>query len=192
MAKFAIDFQKNKKQTAILITLGAVFALIAYLNFLLIPQAASVVETFRTMSKLNSDVKGAVRNIAAIGALEKEIAVSDEKIERYVKMLPAEKEIPAFLENLAAMARDANVRIVAITPVAGKETEGEKGRIYQEMPIQISAKSGYHELGHFLASLESSDRFIKVVDIDIRGNSSMPKRHDIDLLLTTYVLIKGK
>lgn len=192
MAKFILDFQKNKKQTALLITLGAVLAFIAYLNFLLIPQAASVISTFKNMAKLNADVRGAVSDIASIGSLEKEISSYDEKIERYVNMLPAEKEIPALLENLAAMARDANVRIVAITPVTGKETDGEKGRIYQEMPIQISAKSGYHELGRFLLSLESSDRFIKIVDMEVRGNSTTPKRHDIDLLLTTYVLLKGK
>lgn len=192
MAKFALDFQKNKKQTAILITLVAVFALIAYLNFMLIPQAGSAIDTFRNVSKLNGEVKGALRDIKTIGDLEREISSYDEKIERYVKMLPAEKEIPAFLDSLAVMARDANVRIVAITPVAGKETEGEKGRIYQEMPIQISAKSGFHELGRFLASLESSDRFIKVVDLDIRGNNATPKRHDVDLLLTTYVLVKGR
>jgi len=192
MAKFVLDFQKNKKQTAILITLGAVFALIAYLNFILIPQAVSVIGTFKNMSKLGIDLKSAARDITKIGGLEKEMTSYGEKMERYVKMLPAENEIPAFLENLSAMARDANVRIAAITPVAGKEQEGEKGRIYQEMPIQISAKSGFHELGHFLASLESSDRFIKVVDIEIKGNTVTPKRHDIDLWLTTYVLVKGK
>lgn len=192
MAKFSFDFQKNKKQTAILVTLAAVFALLAYLNFVLIPQAASVFSAFGKISKLKAEIRGMKADISTIDKLKSDLAGYDSRIERYIKMLPAEREIPALLESLAVMARDANVRIVAITPVAGKETEGEKGRVYQEMPIQISAKSGYHELGRFLASLESSPRFMKVVDMEIRGNKAAPKKHDIDLMLTTYVLVKGK
>jgi len=192
MGKFTIDFEKNKKQTAILITLVAVAAFILYLNLMLIPQLSLLGDNFKKIARLDSDLRGAERDVSTIGNLERGISVYDEKIEQYVKMLPAEKEIPALLENLASMARDANVRIVAITPVTGKETEGEKGRIYLEMPIQISAKSGFHELGRFMSSLESSGRFMKVLDIEIRGNPSTPKRHDVDLLLTTYVLVKGK
>lgn len=192
MAKFIFDLQKNKKETAILIALVSVLALLGFLNFVFIPQAASVFGTFSKISKLKADAKGMKADIATIGKLKNDIAGYDSKIERYVSMLPAEKEIPALLESLASMARDANVRIVAITPVAGKETEGEKGRIYQEMPIQISAKSGYHELGRFMASLESSPRFMKVIDIEIHGNKLSPKKHDVDLMLVTYVLLKGK
>ncbi|MBP7056735.1 MAG: type 4a pilus biogenesis protein PilO [Candidatus Omnitrophica bacterium] len=192
MGKFSIDFAKNKKQTAILITLVAVAAFILYLNLMLLPQLSSLGDNFKKIARLDSDLREAERDVSTIGNLERGISVYDEKIEQYVKMLPAEKEIPALLENLASMARDANVRIVAITPVTGKETEGEKGRIYLEMPIQISAKSGFHELGRFMSSLESSGRFMKVLDIEIKGNPSTPKRHDVDLLLTTYVLVKGK
>lgn len=192
MAKFTFDFQKNKKQTAILVALAAALALLAYLNFILIPHAASVISAFGKISRQKAEVKGMKADISMIGKLKNDLAGYDGRIERYIKMLPAEQEIPSLLESLAVMARDSNVRIVAITPVSGKEAEGEKGRVYQEMPIQISARSGYHELGRFLANLESSPRFMKVVDIEIRGNKTAPKKHDIDLMLTTYVLVKGK
>lgn len=192
MAKFTFDFQKNKKQTALLVTLAVVLGLLAYLNFILIPQVVSVFGAFGKISKLKAEVKGMKADISTIDKLKNDLAGYDGRIERYIKMLPAEQEIPALLESLAVMARDANVRIVAITPVSGKEAEGEKGRVYQEMPIQISARSGYHELGRFLASLESSPRFMKVVDMEVHGNKTAPKKHDIDLMLTTYVLVKGK
>lgn len=192
MARFTLDLQKNKKQAAIFVTLLAVVLLVGYLNFFLIPQTASAVAALKGAAKLGREVAVARADIARTPALRKDLDAYSAKIERYVKMLPVEAEVPAFLESLSAMARDANVKIVAIAPVPGKETESPRGRIYQEMPIQINARSGYHELGRFLANLENSDRFMKVVDIEIRSDKASPKRHDVDLLLLTYVLLQGK
>ena len=106
-------------------------------------------------------------------------------------MLPVEQEVPKLLEMLSTMARSSNVKIVGITPLASKQEESPE-KIYQEIPILISAKSGYHELGRFLSDLESSDRFMKVSDIDIKENKSNVKRHDVELLVVTYVLLEGK
>ena len=90
------------------------------------------------------------------------------------------------------MAKSANTKIVGIMPVTGKEEKAEKNQIYKEIPILISAKSGYHELGRFLNSLENSDRFMKVGDMHIRANPATPKKHDVELLVLTYILLKGR
>ena len=39
--------------------------------------------------------------------------------------------------------------------------------------------------------LENEDRFMKVVDIDIKENKAAPKRADVELLVLTYVLLGG-
>ena len=41
-------------------------------------------------------------------------------------------------------------------------------------------------------NLESSDRFMKIADIEIRANKTAPKKHDIELLILTYVLLNAK
>ena len=191
MARFVLDFQKNAKQTAILITLVAVGGLVAYLNFLLIPQAGAAIQAMKDASALSAEVKTVSENIARIPVLTKTVDAQDAKLDGYAKLLPMEQEMPSFLENLSVMARAAGVRIVAITPMPGKELGTEKGRIYQEMPIKIDALSGYHELGAFLSELERSDRFMTVVDIEIRGRKGSPKRHDIESVLLTYVLMES-
>lgn len=192
MARFVLDLQKNTKQTAIVIAAAAVVCLIAYFYFLLVPRAVSAFTALADAAKLSAEVKNAESDISRIEKLKNDLSGYNAKIDRYVKMLPIEAEVPAFLENLSVMAKDANVRIVEINPMPGKGAEGQGGRIYQDMPIQISARSGYHELGRFMTNLESSDRFMKVVDIEIKSDKASPKKHIVDLVLLTYVLLKGK
>lgn len=187
------ELKKNPKQTAILITLVSVIGLIAYINFVLLSQIRSVAAQITTAKKMRSELAAAEKDAAGVSLLEKEIFANKEKINKYEKMLPAEQEIPELLEELSGMAKAANVKIVAITPVtASKADTMQKDRVYQEIPILVSARSGYHELGRFLNSFENCDRFMKVVDMEIKANKSALTRHDVELLITTYVLLKEK
>ncbi len=186
------DLKKNPKQTAILITLLSVIALIIYINFALLPQIRNAIGQTAKAKKMRSEIVSAEKDIKGIGFLKNEIISNKDKINKYEKMLPAEQEIPKLLEELSDMAKAANVKIVAITPATNKPAAAGKGSVYQEIPILISARSGYHELGHFLYNLENCDRFIKIVDIEIRGNKASPNRHDVELLITTYVLLTEK
>jgi len=195
MLNISFDFRKNKSQMMILAALIAVIIAALFLNFLLIPQATRLADIFSKMGKIRSDLKAAMGDIDKIGQFNKDIASYRGKVERYEKMLPAEQEIPTLLENLSAMAKSSNIKIIGITPTAAVSGKGEKAQrdnIYQEIPILISAKSGYHELGAFLSNLENSDRFMKVVDIEIKANKASPKKHDIELIVLTYILLKGK
>ncbi len=191
MTKFLIDL-KNSRQVALIALLISAGALYIYVNFLLLPQIYGAVKTCDKANKISGDVKGAERNIAEIDDLQKQAALYRGRIEEYERMLPAEQEIPKLLEDLSNMAKESNVKIVGITPLQSKEVSQAPDAIYQDIPILISARSGYHELGKFLSNLESSGRFMKVVDIKIKENKATPKRHDVECLVLTYVLLGNK
>lgn len=182
---------KNPKHAGILVILSALIVLILYLNFLLKPQIMRVSAVFAGMKQASDDLKKTEEEIGRMPRYVIDIASYEEKISSYEKMLPVEQEIPALLESLSNMARGSNVKIVAITPVMPEEGPNDGSRVYQEMPILINAKSGYHELGNFLAKLEYADRFMKIADIVIRSNNSVPKKQDVDLLILTYILLKS-
>lgn len=193
MAAIPIKFGKSEKQTVLLITFLFAIAAILYFYFMLLPQLGRVSAAFMRTAKARVDLASAKGGIARIGSLKNELMELRDKMGRYDKMLPSEQPISSLLESLSAMARESNVKIAAITPLAVKEDKArESHRVYEEVPILISAKSGYHELGNFLARLEGADRFMKIADIEIKSNSATPKRHDVDLLVLTYKLVKGK
>ncbi len=184
------------KDSAKKAALFIVLALAVFCDILLFlkPQVSNLFEAMQRSRTAASDLEQMQDAVSKTGLYEKTIASYGQKINRYEKMLPAEKEIPALLEDLSAMARESNIKIVGITPVAvgaGKDSRPQGASIYQEIPILINAKSGYHELGNFINNLENADRFMKVVDIGIRANRQTPEKHDVELVVMTYILPKG-
>lgn len=183
-----IDFKDKKTQTTILMVSLGVVVFILYISYIFLPQVANDINMIGKTIGIIGDLKEARSLIAQRDELKKKAELYNEKIELYEKKLPAQQEIPSFLENLSKMARSANITIIGIMPVTLKPQKEIKYQVYQEMPILISAKSGYHELGRFLNNLEDGGRFIKVVDINIKADTATPKKQDVELMVYTYVL----
>ena len=184
----SIDLKDKKTQIMILAGLLSLLAAIIYVSFILLPQVDRVFKAASKASKIGTELKVAKDNIAKIPTLRSNLAVYKEKIDRYEKMLPAKQEIPALLESLSGMAKSSDVKIVGIVPIVGKEDKGKASQIYKEIPILINAKSGYHELGKFLASMENADRFMKVSDLQIKSSAQSPRKHDVEIMVLTYTL----
>ena len=183
--------KSNPKQMVIAVFAALIIVLLVYFNFLLNPQIVYLFSSRSKLSQLNADLKSARNDIAKIGDMRKQVEMYNKKIGQYEKTLPTKEGIPSLLENLSEMAKSANMRIVGIVPVDHNEPAAS-GRAYKEMPIKIIAKAGYHELGRFLSSLENSDRFMKVIDMLVRADKASPKKHDVELMLVTYVLLEGR
>ena len=192
---FNLNLSKEKPQTILFIALASLLVIIVYFYFMLLPQIGWVTDILGKTGKLMSDVKSAELLISKKEIFKNDIGSYRGKVESYEKRLPAEQEIPSILENLSNMAKGSNVKILGIAPVqvSAKEAAAKNlGKIYKEIPILINAKSGYHELGIFLSNLESADRFMKVVDIEVRSSKASPKKHDTELIVCTYVLLCGR
>ena len=92
------------------------------------------------------------------------------------------------LENISLIAQTSGVKILSITPSELKPlTVGKKSVYYFEMPISISAKSGYHELGRFIREIEQGKRVMTVEKLRIRNNKNTSRIHDVGLVLEAYV-----
>jgi len=188
----SIDLKDKKTQVMILAGLLSILAIIIYVSFILVPQVDRVFKAMDHASKLGADLKVAQDNIANAPKYKSSLGLYEEKVDRYEKMLPAKQEIPALLESLSYMAKSSDVKIVGIMPVVEKEGMVKVSQIYKEIPIRISAKSGYHELGKFLSGMEGADRFMKVSDLQIKSNSQSPRQHDVEIMVLTYILLGAK
>jgi type IV pilus assembly protein PilO len=189
-----IDLKRHQPKNIAITLAVAAIALLLYIYIFLGPQIGRFARLLAKTSKLGHELRVARRDVANIDKLSEDIAMFKTKVDLYEKKLPAEQEIPSLLESLTKMARRSNVTILGITPVSVSQREEKEfyGRAYQEFPIVISAKSGYHELGSFLSDLENADRFMKVADLSIRSNNATPSRHNIELIVATYILLKER
>lgn len=179
---------KEPKQFAISVGLASVVLLLIYANFVIIPQITRVTGAITKLNAASAKLTGARKSVNNIPLYKTEIEIYKKKVDKHEHTLPAEEEIPSLLQNLAIMAKDAGIRIDSITPAVKKEESKPRDAVYQDIPVLITAKSGYHELGRFMASMEKSERFMKIVDIEIRMDKANPRRHDVKLLVVTYML----
>jgi Tfp pilus assembly protein PilO len=93
-------------------------------------------------------------------------------------MFVSADETPALLENLSALAQKTGLKITSLEPLDEKAS-AKSG--YKTVPISLKAGAGTHELGNFLAKLESGATFFRVKDLRVAANASEPKRHTIEI-----------
>jgi len=186
--KDTLKFGKDKKQTLLIGVAIFLAIMIAYGYIFFRPHAGELMALFSKLSNLKLELSSAKTDIATKPMLEKTKASLLSKIDYYEKQLPEQKEIPKILESLSEIAIGAGVKIIAIKPAESSV----EGAIYQEMPIQIKAKCGYHQLGRFINSLETGDRFMKVTDINLASNAEDMLNHNVELQIKTYTLSKEK
>jgi len=185
------NLKKNPKRMMVVMSSVMAFVFLLYFNFLLKPQVINVSDIRSKLDKAGADLRAARSDIAKISGMKSAVEAYSKKLDKYEKTLPTEEGIPDLLESLSEMAKNANMRIAGIVPIDKKETKSEN-RVYKEIPIMITAKAGYHGLGRFLSSLENSDRFMKVVDMQIKADPASPKKHVVEILVVTYVLLEGR
>lgn len=121
----------------------------------------------------------------------------DETVSSLRKLLPAEKELPAVIEQLSDLASQAGVKIETIFPQ--RPTDAPKPKppptakpgaatpiVYKDVLIQIDAVAGFHQLGTFLALVESSDEPMEVDSLRVTADPRGLKRPEIKLVIKTY------
>ena len=185
----------NKQQVQAFVLLGffAALGLYAYVQYYFLP-------TSRKASSLEQEVRAARERLGGLEAatanqeaLQAQYLQVEQAVVSLRKSLPRESELPAVLEVLSDLAAKANVKIQTIFPEralsASKASSDSDPAVYKEIPIQIDALAGYHELGLFLNQMEVGDKPMQVLSLRITSNSKDPKRHQINLLLRAYFAI---
>jgi Tfp pilus assembly protein PilO len=188
-----LDFlKKAKKDEIILITVAACcLILVGYYFLFLAPVTSKFLLVFRGASRVGIKLADAELSINRMPMMRKEIEELRSNEDVYSSKLPREEEFPAVLESLSDMAQNAGVKITKILPVRESlpySNEPSHPGIYQQKEIRIDAQCGYHELGTFIAALESAKRFMEVSDIRIEVGKVNPKRHNVQLTVKTFIL----
>ena len=180
----------SDEQNRMYIILGATGVVVAlYMTFILVPKFGNLSRASRVVNDLNNKIEQLNVRTKRQTAMKGKLTELREEYDGYSKRLPKEKEIPAFLEGISAIAKTSRMKILSLTPSDLKtvKSEGKEVEYYREMPILLTAKSGYHQLGKFMSNLERGKRFINVGNLRIQYDSGHPRMHNIRMELGTYV-----
>lgn len=155
------------------------------------PQLKKIRDYRQRADSIEEKIAAAKAKIARKPKLLAEIEEIKEILAQYEKKLPREKDIPVLLEELTEIVELAEIEFVSIRPketspieeLVGKKEEG----LYLRLPIEIKMRCSFHDLEKFLFRLENTRRFVKVVDIEIKGSADEEKGHEVGLTIEVYM-----
>lgn len=173
---------------------GIVFITFIYLVVLVFPLIGSLASYSSEISVVRKKTLAVQKKIILIDSMKKELDELTEELSKHSRSFSKHKEIANLLEGFATLANQSDVKILSITPSDLVKIKGG-GKIteyYREMPIEITAKSGYHQLGSFISELAVGKQLIAIESVNIAGDGNDPRMHNVKIKLKTYVTIEDE
>jgi len=196
-----MKFLKSKRDQSIALAGGltVLMVLCGYLWYVVTPLAS-------TVSGLSAKIKEqeqALQQIQQLTVQEPRLREEYEQLSSSMQSLrtsmPAEQELASVIEQLSGMATQAGVKIQTIFPqrsleslkvVAGLDDKKSiKSKLFKEIPIQIEALTGFHQLGRFLGRVERGRQPMHLKSLRITSNPKELKRHTVEMVLIAYFAV---
>jgi Tfp pilus assembly protein PilO len=147
----------------------------------------------RKVSEINEKIDFTNRTVVKMAQREETLERLTAELESYAGGFPREKEISRLLEKISSTAKDEGVKISTINPSELDPIKTGKDKVYYyALPISVKAKSGYHELASFISEVESGKRYLDVQGLKLQYNRNTPRKHDVRILIKTYVAGEGE
>ena len=194
-----------------LIGLVAIVAVWVYYGAVVKPLFRAVAE----VSQAGRVAKGQLREIEQAFTQEPQLRRQRLQLEQQVARLraaiPTEEGLPAVIERLTELAGQTGVKLQLIVPqrplASATQTTGRSGEAkalraersagtgegsglppYTEIPIQLDALAGFHQLGTFLSRVEQGEHPMQLRSLRISENPKLLRRQVVKMTLAAYLL----
>jgi len=194
-----VGLSARERRTVIIGGLLGIVVLYMYVTMILQPlwrEGASLGQQVLSAKDHLADLRHAVESEPALREQHRHL---QDAVVTLRGVLPSEDELPATIEFLSGLASQTQVKIQTIFPQRPLDPLGDLGTggkaaaeamVYKEIPIQIDAQASFHQLGTFLALVESSDKPMQVSTLRIAGNPKEPRWHNMTLSILAYFRVR--
>ncbi|HDZ76780.1 MAG TPA: hypothetical protein ENH41_01685 [Candidatus Omnitrophica bacterium] len=124
--------------------------------------------------------------------LEVRIEELKQEIENSRTRLFWKKDISVFLEKLTYIAEALSVDFISIkpslepSPVMSEWAGEDQSAVMVKSSVNIKMRTGYKELIDFLGRIESSDKYLRIDEINIVSNTKDMLKRDITISLSLF------
>ncbi len=187
MLNLKLPLLEGKEWKAIVAGAGIVVGLFVWLQLFIIPQRSSLMDSCSRNKTIVKDMALLKEKIAKFPEMEKQLIQLAGQYDPRMVTTPPEKQLPEILEVIAQAAKASDVRLLGAKPrmEISDLSPGSSG--FLELPVQVDASGGYHQLGLFLDSLESSRMLVRVHELKIQTNPEDIWHHQATFVLWTYL-----
>lgn len=135
-------------------------------------QFISVMRMFASAGQLKTDIQTAKRDIQSFSNYKSRVVDLKTELAKLNKKTIVGEEVPVVIEAISKFADNSVVRILKIKPMIEQDQKAAATQQtgFKRIKIVITAKSGFHQLGRFIALLESAQNFLDIKSIDIRSD----------------------
>lgn len=167
-----IDLKDPKTRNLIFTVLlvgGGLYVFFAteYVPFAFRPTAQRIQTLRAEYEKKSSDLARARQAVADLPRFQAEFAALHERYEMAAELLPADRELPGLLRKVTLAGQQAGIVFQSVRPEPPVAKE-----YYTELPIHITVRGGYHQVGQFLAQLANLERIVNVGTISVASFSA--------------------
>ncbi len=145
------------------------------------PQNKEINTLNTQVAKLEKDIKAVEKTSRQIKKYRAEMAEAQEMFSRASSLLPQGQEIPTLLTSISDLGQRSGLDFLSFKP--GSEVARE---FYADIPVSITVRGAYHNVGVFLDRISKLPRIVTVSDINM---ASPQKVADEMLLSTTFKLV---
>jgi type IV pilus assembly protein PilO len=114
------------------------------------------------VARLQQDLFQKQRIAEELPKLEAARKQLQEELDKALRRLPEEKEIPNLLTQINRLGQEAGLTFTLFKP--GKPIKDE---FYSRIPIRIKADGTYHSLGRFFEQLSRMERIVNITDLKL-------------------------
>ena len=180
------ELSPQQRQLRLLAVVFSAVGLVFWLQFLIIPQTGSAARLGSELTGLQIKVERVRRDVQRLPEMEKK---RDELAAQYSVSsvsTPPEEQLPDLLDKIAQFARATHVRVVTLR-VKQELTQVQVGPSgYLEIPLELVATAGYHQVGRFLGQLEQSDSLVRLRELEIHPGKEMLQQ-EVRMMLLAFL-----
>ena len=185
------SLQQNPKAIMAIVLIFLLFDVVVLLRF----QFHAVAKMFTKATQLKTDITNAQTDAHFLSTYKNRQSDLKSEIAALEKRIIAQEGLPRVIETISKHADLSMVRILKINPVSdsasrrasldnlGTDHAGQ----FQGQKVSIIAKCGFHQLGRFIALLESSPVFLDIKTVEIRLDDQEYMKQMVTIVLEVLV-----
>ena len=181
-----MDPASQQKQLRILAAVLAVVGLFFWLKFLILPQIRSAGRLGSEWTALHGKMEQLQRDLRQMPEMEKKRVELAARTSTPAVSVSPEEQLPDLLDKIAQFARATHVRVETLRPKQdlSQVQVGPSG--YLEIPLELVATAGYHQVGRFLDQLEQSDSLVRLRELEIQPGTELWSQ-EVRMLLLAFL-----
>lgn len=131
--------------------------------------------------KLKQEYEQKAFQVANLDAYRRQMVEMEESFGALISQLPSDTEVPGLLEDIT------NKGLLNGLEISSIDLQAEVSReFYVELPIAISARGSYHDLGAFISGMAGLPRIVTLHDFTVRADNDSSAMLNLSITAKTY------